>query len=388
MMQPSEDHRKDHIQSSAGKLRLYILPCLGILIGLICIIIAWQIAHRPTAGLDFIRSADIQNNANQSPDASPLKQSLSQEDIDRFTQEEALPQIERFNKRNEEAIERALATFETEFQRFEHGIPDFTDDISSWGTRFEIMGKGVSDFWNKHWKDDSSSDKVGTVIQSKFHQHIFSAQDLQHLVDNVTKQFISDLQANQNQLHTSIKTAWEQADYTSGELEVQAVIDKVDQKLTKSFEDMGLGSMQIGVASGFGGFLLGEMATKLVHRLLTRIATSAATSGVLNSASSSGVILGSAQAGAIGGSAVGPLGTIAGLGAGVTVGLVFEHMMSEHFQEKIVQECEDLLQNTKQHLRYGSEQNPGLQYAFETTKRELEQAELHVLKLKLQEVIS
>ncbi len=99
-----------------------------------------------------------------------------------FFDEEVVPAIEETDLANREAATRCIESLEDMFARHRKGIPAFTGDMTSLGTRFGVLRRMPSDWWNDR-------NDVRDFITDKFETHIFSANSLEQDINSAPLAF-------------------------------------------------------------------------------------------------------------------------------------------------------------------------------------------------------
>ena len=272
-------------------------------------------------------------------------------------------------ERNREAINRARQELQSQFSTYRNGVPQFAEDLTTLGTRYRIMKTMLSDWW-------SEKNEARKVTTDRFAKFVASDSDIQKCVTEILTQFSSDLEANRNKMLTELEVKVATASLSCAStdmgstniagaflLELQPLVKKL------SIESPAVLALTIG-----GGFLVGEVAGKIVTRLLaivtTRIATGAAARG---SALAAGAL-----AGTEGGSAVAPgVGTVIGLVGGLAAGAIVDFFLEKQFKQKVITECNALL--TDMETAIWSDEKEGLEASFNraiVTTREMHEVAL------------
>ena len=364
-----------HTAPPSKKRKTILLPVLALLCSVVLLVIAWRIATRPPLG----------TGARFTP-PEVTQPTLTEEQIQAFFDAEVRPQLEQYSQRNQEAVGSAADRITSRIGAYRKGIPAFVEDITSWGTRFGVIGRGAQDLWEKWWGDQAKAIRVRDNVSAKFAKHLFSDKDLAALVEATLKQFRDDLQASQNRLHANINSAWKSKTYAQGDLDFKRIVAQVDQNVTVVSHKMVTDSVTIGILAFVGGFALEEATEALAKSIIARVATYLATSAATTAAASGGATGTSAAAGGAGGAALGPVGTVIGVAAGIVVGLVTDWWMTKKFAQKLTGECEQLLSQVRDQILVGSTESPGLKQAFIDAIATLQQAEASALRAGLTEM--
>jgi hypothetical protein len=85
------------------------------------------------------------------------------------------------------------------------------------------------------------------------------------------------------------------------------------------------------------------------------VATLLASEAAIGGSAAAGATATGAAAGGAGGTLGGPVGTVIGVGVGVAVGVAIDWWMTERFQDKLAQQCDEFLGRVETSLVEGSE---------------------------------
>src|SRR2546421_13051710 len=107
------------------------------------------------------------------PPEVTIPQGLSKSE---FYRRDLVPLLNDETSRNQKAVERAVVRLHQEFETFRAGVPGFTDDVTSWGTRGGQLTRMIKDKWKNFWKRkaDPDSAEVKNYMLEKFEAHIMS----------------------------------------------------------------------------------------------------------------------------------------------------------------------------------------------------------------------
>jgi hypothetical protein len=344
-----------------GAMKANFRHMVGLLFGLFLIGIAWWMAHRP--------SGEIKPPAPPAAAISTPKVTRAQ--IDHYFNAQISPLIDAANRKDHEAVESAIQQIHSSFDGFRAGVPNFADDLTSWGTRGGIVQRIAQDQWIKWWGDPADANSVKDYVQDKFKEHVLSEQKLQDTLSLSLAQLRSDLQASHNQLAADIK-----ASVASPECPVQidvpdwnswfANIERQGTELSKSKATDSIIQAALDlVGSGVAGWagekvveetIIPKVVQPVVDAVLEQIATS---SLVTASADGSATAVGAVGGGGVG-SAGGPAGTVIGVGVGLAVGAIVDWWMTDSFKGKINGDCTKFLNDVEGQLVTGTSSNPGL----------------------------
>jgi hypothetical protein len=175
--------------------------------------------------------------------------------------------------RNQEAIDRARLRLASDFARYHRGVPNFADDLTSFGTRYQIAKASLADWW-------SDSNEARELETKQFEESVVSDQQIQRDVAAVISQFSSDLEANRNQMLSEL-----QESVATSALPLQPVENDLGStNLSGAFTDklqplLYRDGKQSIIVAGFaqaGGFIAGQAASKIVSQILGSAATDVA----------------------------------------------------------------------------------------------------------------
>ena len=352
-----------------------ILPVISLFVAAGLLFLSWWFATAPT-------SPPALTNL-------PEKNDLSQAEIDAFYATKIRPALANYADKNKDSVDRAVDRISRGIDAYRAGIPNFIEDVSSWGTRFGVIGRGSQDLWEEWFGDSANTTKVHDYVSGKFESHLFSDAELSQLVESSLRQFRDDLMANQNKLHTDIKLAWESSEYashTSQELNFQVVVSKVNTYLKEYSVRMATDSVVVGVLSITGGLILEQAIEKLAKVIVVKVAIYLATSAATTTASSGGATGAGIATGGAAGSTVGPWGTVIGVAAGLVVGFIADWWMTDQFEKKLTTECEKMLTDVELQVLNGADDAPGLKQAFIESIHAIGEGEEHAIYASLKEM--
>ena len=124
-----------------------------------------------------------------------------------------------------------------------------------------------------------------------------------------------------------------------------------------------------GVVEFSGSWVATDVAQSIASRIVTQILARVGTSMAVEGLSAGGATVGGTTAGAGAGSLAGPVGTIIGLGAGLVVGAAVDWWLSDQFEAKVTNQCNNFLNGLEHRLRDGGQQNPGLRQTLNEAAR-------------------
>ena len=358
---------KNSSTNNSKKKRKFFIPLLAIFLGVYLIFSSFHIATRPTP------------LSNTTPAIG--KKRLSKQELDEFFKRYVRPALDRFQKNNEEAVNRAVQRISTNFDEFKGKIPEFIDDITSLKTRINILSKLGKDTFEKLVGDSYDANYVEEYIETKFNKYIFSDYDLESLIKDNLKQFHDDILANQNRLHADIITAWKKAgfDFYSN-LNIDKIVSDARNYVLSVSKNSAIDSITVGIASEIGGCILGNIAEKIILKYLFEkigiqftetVAISASVSTAVKSISAAKGLF----AGATAGSFFGPVGQVGGVICGVVVGTVVDWWMTDKLKEKLEKELNEMILKVEDSILLGTDDSPGLKDIFINTIEIINKAE-------------
>jgi hypothetical protein len=292
-------------------------------------------------------------------------------DVARVYAEEIAPLLDQFDARNREAAARAVANMHERLNGRRWGIRPFVKDVSSWSTRFGVIGKTTSDLWQRHVKGRPDAASVKQYVNAKFRHHVLSEPALEADVGAVLKQFREDLDASRNRLYVDVRLPLEK---------IKAPVAMTDGSYDAFKADVGRRAQEMGqvwatdsVVSGLGSFVAGWVAmdvaqavtTRVVVTVLSRVGTQVAAETI----AAGGATAAGAAAGGGGGSFAGPAGTVIGLGVGVAIGGVVDWWMSAKFEAKMTGQLNGFFDSVDRQLIKGTAQSPGLERSLDEAVR-------------------
>lgn len=245
-------------------------------------------------------------------------------------------------KRNREAMNLARRRLAEHFSIHRIGVPKFAEDLTTWGTHYEISKAMLRDWW-------SNSNEARKVATDHFSRFIVSDEQLRRDVADVVAQFSSDLEANRNKMLSELqeKVSTAAVPCASADLGLTnltgAFMVEV-QPLLKQRAAQSLAMSVLGTGGGVGaGAATTHIVTKLVTSMATRVATWAAARG--------STVAGGAVVGGQGGTVLAPgVGTAAGAVGGIIAAWAVDWWTEKKFKEKVTQECNQILDDMEKNL--------------------------------------
>jgi hypothetical protein len=271
-----------------------------------------------------------------------------------FYNRDFVPLLDKANEQNLKCADKAVDRLHEVFDRFRSGIPDFADDVTSWGTRFGMLRRLTQDKWNNYWKAeaDPDSEEVKEYMLGKFQAHIMSQGSLQQGVDSALAQFKDDVTANRNLLLREMKLALSTSDvkldFSTPDFE--AFQRDFDEHIARRVAGLATASVENAVVSFAASSAAAIAVEQLVPQIL-RILASEAVSAGLEAAAAGGSSM--AGGGALGGAAGwlgGPAGAAIGVGAGLALGAIVDWWLTDEFKAKLTQELTRYLNNLERSM--------------------------------------
>ena len=359
------------------------LPWIMLFLSMIILLYVWRIITIPEPKpQSALRPAAVV----QQP-SPPTRPQITGDELKRFFNQEVSPEIDNYTARNQQAVERAINRISSEFSVYKNRIPDFVEDITSWSTRFGVMGRGVKDLWKKCWKDNANSDQVSQYAYAKFERDMFSENNLTALLQSTLNQLKDDLKASQNQLHADVTASWDSKDYGLGELDIQKITDQVDQDIKLSSNKFETESVEIGILSFVAGWAAQDATVALIKIILDSLTSDVAASVLATTATGSSMLTFTVVGGESGAGTCGPIGSILGAVAGFGAGAAADWWMTKKFKEKLTGDLNDLLTRVETGIVTGSKGSPGLKEAFQVSILTMENAERMAIYDSLMETI-
>ena len=351
-----QDLEPNRIAMLNGRLRRVTWLAVGMFVTVIVLsVILWQ-AKRPKESV-----AKLDNVTTTHP-----TESVTKLDATKVYRDDVVPLLDRFDKRNEEAAARAVANMHERINCRRSGIPLFIDDISSWGTRFGVVGKMSNDLWQKYWNKQPNVDALNSYVNAKFRHYVLSEEALTRDVGMVMDQFMEDIDASRNTLYVELRQPLQKI--KSPAIRTEASFDAFRADMQRRAADQGkrigadastdslLVEFDKFIAGGVSMNVAQGIASRVVAAVLARVGSQLA----VNAAEIGGATAAGAATGAGGGSFGGPAGTIIGLAVGLAAGCVVDWWMEKDFKSKMSDRLNKFFDVLDQNLIKGTEQSPGL----------------------------
>jgi len=284
-------------------------------------------------------------------------------DVEALYANDIVPLLDESLKRKQDAAGRALAILHKRLDGHRKGIPEFAEDVTSWGTRFGVVGRSTRDAYRKaRGKPDAETTR--RYVERKFRDHVMTEIALEAAVGAAVEQFRADLEADRNTLMSDIRVPLNAsgAPVLVGEPQWEAIRHDILKQGSKLAMSGSTDSVANAAASFAAGEIAGLSGRYVVVQILARVGPMVgarlAASGV---AAGGGAMVGAAGGGGAVGSAGGPAGTIVGAGVGLVVGAAIDWWMTARFQEQLRNRCEDFVDSVQLALITGSKQSPGVE---------------------------
>ena len=252
---------------------------------------------------------------------------------------EVQPLLEPFDQRNAAALARAEEAVREHFEAYAAGIPNFTEDMVSYRTRY-ILARRMKDDW---WEEDEA-DRVGVYVGRKVAKYVVSDERMRVDLEKAFARLRADLEAERNSLISGVNLVLTRDEVAAGlrlnSGEIAAVRSTFDRNFQEEFRGFAQDSLMSMILSEAGGALAGAAATLGVAAVGSAVTTTA----------------GGAGAGLVGG----PVGAAAGAAVGLVAGLLVDMWMSERLERKLADSVQKYLDELQGGLLNGVGSRPGL----------------------------
>lgn len=333
---------------------------------ILCISAIIYLALKPGAVPPKISSAQVPTADEPEVDQTALRQEIFDKHV--------IPAIQVANEANKEAAVRCLKRISESFDSYHRGVKPFAEDMTSIGTRFGVVRRMPSDWWNE-------SNEVHKLVAGKLEKHVFSEDILRKDINNSLAQFREDIKANNTEMLTNIKAATtgtklpnlqnlDVAEFTND------VVAKIESYSTESATESVTGLILTEAASGAAGLAVEQIIAAVIVRV---------------GASAGGATAGSAAVGGGGGSLGGPVGAGIGIAGGLVVGLVIDYWLTERAKESLSKNLNQLLDDIEDAVINGAsfesegtaERKIGLKEALNATTIDLDKAYRQILHTRI-----
>lgn len=269
------------------------------------------------------------------------------------------PLISVMTRKNEEAVRRAIESVQNRFREFQNGIDPFTEDLTSYGTQFGVMGRMIGTQYDKWWKKKENADRVGGYIKEKFRLHVVSEDSLKKAISEVVNQYQIDLAANRNEMESQAKmvltSLGTDIDFSRATPDWDAFFQDVEDRRTEMLKSMVNETVFARCLIETGGFVAGLASVNLTQIILERVLSQAATQLATRFAAGAATALGSSAAGgATAGTVGGPVGTVIGCGVGLAIGITVDKWMTDKFRDDMKRQVSAYLASLEKEILDGS----------------------------------
>ncbi|MEM9828191.1 MAG: hypothetical protein AAF958_16490 [Planctomycetota bacterium] len=288
----------------------------------------------------------------------------------KFFRDDVGPTIDQNDDANREAIELAVQRIEDRIDVYRRGIDPFVSDVTSWRTRFGVIGRLPADWWN-------GTDKTGAWVAGKMSEHVFDDAKLNRDLEVILDQFREDVVANRRKMVGDIK-ALVRANESLGVVRFDSDVfaKSVNADLVDYAGQTAKRSVVQGVLIEIAGMAGGLAVEQLVAQVVVRLSAMAATT----SAAAGGATATSAAAGGGGGGILGgPVGAGIGIAGGILVGIVIDWWASKRFEANIRQQLHRALDEIRDALLHGDGQSAGLTEALHEASDQIRRAHQSIL---------
>ncbi len=179
--------------------------------------------------------------------------------------------LETSRSENADAIDPRLKDLHQFFREARKGVPEFADEMLSWGAKWKLITDKVS-----FWRDADQRDEHRQFVETAFAKHVFSPDALAKTIHQVVEDFVQrDGEAINNRLLTRIRE-----DIPISEVPGVPDPSRFDQSVKLSFDKhfQTITAAEYGdLAVGAGQFATSSVAGAVAGQVLLRVATSIAT---------------------------------------------------------------------------------------------------------------
>ena len=293
-----------------------------------------------------------------------------------FYRRDLVPLLNDETSRNQKAVEHAVVRLHQEFETFRAGVPGFTADVTSWGTRGGQLTRMIKDKWKNFWKrkDDPDSEEVKNYMLEKFEAHIMSRDRIKLAVKGAVDQFGEDVTASRNRLLLEAKLALSTQDVHLAfpMPDFDSFQRKFNEYIAESLQVQAAYSVENAVVTFVASGVASWAAEQLFARIITLLTEEALLAGVEAAAAGGGVTAGGGALGGAAGWLGGPAGAVIGIGAGVAFGALVDWWMTDSFKAQLTEQLTAYLNNLERDLidgvapRAGRPQQVGLRDSCRT----------------------
>ena len=326
--------------------------------------------------------------AAEAAQAAELARRQRQETARKVYRDDILPILAAYDARNKAAADRAVANMHERLNGRRSGIKPFIKDISTWKTRFGVMGRTITDTWKKVRKTEPNPQRVRQYVDAKFRHHVLSEPALEADVGAVLAQFREDLDASRNQLYADLRLPLSKIKVTLVQTDgdFDEFLKGIHRRASDLTSEMATDSVTSGLTAFVSGVVAGEAAEIATRQVVASILSRVGGQLAARAVTAGGATVAGAAAGGGGGSLAGPAGTVIGLGVGFAVGAAVDWWMSEKFEAKMTDQLNGFFDNVDNHLIKGTEQAPGLERALHEAIKHGSDAQRAALTTAIDEV--
>lgn len=309
----------------------------------------------------------------------PARPKLTQQDIERSFKSHVEPMIKKMHQKNEQAVSNAINHFKLEFQQYKGGVPDFVADLTTLGTKFHTLFTTIQD------TVDPAPARREKMVEEKFSRHIMSSRQLDTLVKETIEIYMDQVEANRNELLSSIDVALRMGDVPLGNQILVQLKDPflkgVNTHMIREASKANARALSAEIVGLIAAGVAGKVAQTAIPMAVSGVSSMAgvsvgtmATQVLASGLGGLAALEGATTAGAAG-SILGPAGTVGGVVVGLGVGLAIEIFLTKRFSEKATADLTAMLDKTEKAILFGNNQpnNKGLQTTFREANNTLYQ---------------
>ena len=270
----------------------------------------------------------------------------------KFYAEEIKPLLASTQRQNEEAVARCVKRIEESIDKYRRGVEPFVEELTSWGTRWQVMKRMPVDWWRKETQVDD-------YVKQLFEKYVMKEGKLEEDLTVALAALKEDLDANGNSLLISAKSSAQTSNMPTVKLPEYSQYSVLVQKQMQAFSTgRGQDTVRNAIASLIAGEAAGIVATQIVVQVISRFGIELAVTGA------AGATVAATGTGAAGGSTLGPVGTAVGMGVGLVVGVVADWWVTAEFKEKLTTELNGYLSKMEASVIDGTGENEGIKIAL------------------------
>ncbi len=302
------------------------------------------------------------------PPPPPFPPQITVEERQKLFNEHVLPNLGDLRRDNRDAVDHAVKRIDDNFARYRAGVPKFAEDLTSMSTRFGILRRMPTDWWN-------GNTDVKDFVREKFEDHVFSPKRFTDDLVAVLADFRGDLEANRNRFFGRVRASLNASQMPEIKApDVPSYSEQVNKMLVEFSTERATDSVQNGLVALVGSEAASLAAEQLLIALLDWTTISIAAGGTTGGATAAG-----AAAGGTTGSLGGPVGTAIGVAAGLAVGIAVDWYLTDRFEAQINTDLGQYLAHLHVQLIDGTSKQPGLRRSLEAFTRDLSDSEEQVI---------